>query len=246
MNFHCRFPQTSNDYPAREELKMLGARKVETAQPSPYASRADFCRIFETNMNRLYLLAFLLTADQTLAEQCFVGGLHISQEGNHVFREWAESWARRAIILNAIRMVRPRQTADQTLPAKDRSGWPEMTKRAEIAQILELPTFERFVFVMSVLEGYSDQECSLHLGCLRADVVAARSWALQRMGQSAQIVTIASGQEERTLRSNQGGQGQSNHKGGLLRVYPQPGEGKATRAEPHSVSQLIDGHHAFA
>lgn len=226
---------------------MLGARKVETAQPSPYASRADFCRIFEADMNRLYLLAFLLTADQTLAEQCFVGGLHISQEGNHVFREWAESWARRAIILNAIRMVRPRQTADQTLPAKDRTGWPEMMlKRAEIAQIVELPTFERFVFVMSVLEGYSDQECSLHLGCLRADVVAARSRALQRMGQSAQVVSIASGREDRTLRPDQGGQGQSNHNGGLLRIYPQPRKERATDAEAPSVSQLMDGHHAFA
>jgi len=180
----------------REELKMLGARRVETGQPSPYARRADFCRIFESQMKPLYLLAFLLTGDQTLAEQCFVGGLHISQEGNHVFREWAESWARRAIILNAIRMVRPRQTADQTQPAKDRSAWPEMVKGAEMGDLVDLPTFERFVFVMSVLEGYSDQECSLHLGCVRGEVVAARSRALKRMGQSAETVRVARGQEE--------------------------------------------------
>ena len=175
---------------------MFGARKLKTGQLSPYATRADFCRIFESNLNSLYLLSLLLTADQTTAEQCFVGGLHISQEGNHVFREWAETWARRAIILNAVRMVRPHQAADHPKPAKDRAAWPEMAKREEIAQIMALPTFERFVFVMSVLEGYTDQECSLHLGCVRGEVVDARSRALKRIGESAQITRLASGQKE--------------------------------------------------
>src|SRR5215472_3282394 len=176
---------------------MFGIRNPKDESSSPYATRADFCRIFESNMSSLYLLASLLTANQTLAEQCFVGGLHISQEGNHVFTEWAESWARRAIVLNAIRMVRPHQTIDDPQPAKDRSDWPEMTKQAKMAQTLELPTFERFVFVMSVLEGYSDQECCLHLGCVRGDVVEARSRALKRMAQSAEIVSIGPGQEEK-------------------------------------------------
>lgn len=217
---------------------MFGARKVETGEPSPYASRADFCRIFETHMNGLYLLAFLLTVDQTFAEQCFVGGLHISQEGNHVFREWAESWARRAIILNAVRMVRPRLTAEPTQPAKDRSAWSEMTKRAEMAQIMELPTFERFVFVMSVLEGYSDQECSLHLGCVRGDVVAARSRALQRMGESAQIVSRAAGGEKGALASDRDKQTRPNLIGQLLRIYPQSREGRGAQGESHSVGPV--------
>ncbi len=38
---------------------------------------------------------------------------------------------------------------------------------------------ERFVFVMSVLEAYSDQECSLLLGCLRRDVADARIVAIK-------------------------------------------------------------------
>lgn len=224
---------------------MLGARKVETGEPSPYASRADFCRIFETKMNGLYLLASLLTADQTLAEQCFVGGLHISQEGNHVFREWAESWARRAIILNAIRMVRPRQMVEQTQSATDRSGWPEMTKRPELAQVMDLPTLERFVYVMSVLEGYSDQECSLQLGCVRGDVVTARSRALQRMVQSAQIVSITSGKEEGAVLSNRDGQVRSNDEGGLG-IYAQARETETRHAEPHPGSLFMNDRHAFA
>jgi hypothetical protein len=56
-----------------------------------------------------------------------------------------------------------------------------------MAAIIKLPAFERFVFVMSVLEHYTDQECSLLLGCTRADVTAARSRALYQMGRAAEV-----------------------------------------------------------
>ena len=73
-----------------------------------YANSDDFRRIFDEDMNSLYLLAFLLTADREKAEQCFVAGLEDSVEGNPVFKEWARSWARRAIIQNAVRVINPR------------------------------------------------------------------------------------------------------------------------------------------
>jgi hypothetical protein len=38
---------------------------------------------------------------------------------------------------------------------------------------------------MSVLEGYSDHDCSILLGCARRDVLAARNRALQRIGDAA-------------------------------------------------------------
>src|ERR1700734_1321289 len=78
------------------------------ARPAPYASSADFCRIFDEDMNDLYLLSFLLTADREKAEQCFVSGLEDAVEGNPVFKEWARSWARRVIIVNAVRVINPR------------------------------------------------------------------------------------------------------------------------------------------
>ncbi|MFZ0199625.1 MAG: hypothetical protein WB523_14120 [Candidatus Sulfotelmatobacter sp.] len=151
-------------------------------------------------MNRLYLLSFLLTGDRTIAEQCFVGGLRIAKEGSQVFKEWAESWARRAIIQNAIRVVRPRKTTNPThsMPVP---GTGALTQHAEITGIVDLPAFERFAFVMSVLERYSDQECSLLLGCVRADVAAARTRALERLGKFAdlhrKLVSIGSNQETR-------------------------------------------------
>jgi DNA-directed RNA polymerase specialized sigma24 family protein len=166
---------------------MFGTRKVRNQEAALYATRSNFCRIFENDMNRLYLLSFLLTGDHTTAEQCFVGGLHIAQEGNQVFREWAESWARRAIMLNAIRMIRPRKAAAGTNSTSDAGAGNSLTEQAEIAGIVDLPAFERFAFVMSVLERYSDQECSLLLGCARGDVAEARARALERIGKSADL-----------------------------------------------------------
>ena len=42
------------------------------------------------------------------------------------------------------------------------------------AAVLSLDVFERFVFVMSILEGQSDEECALLLRCPRRDVMMAR------------------------------------------------------------------------
>jgi hypothetical protein len=176
---------------------MFGAGKTRKEQPSPYATRTDFCRIFGKDMNRFYLLSFLLTGDEAMAEQCFVGGLHVAQSENLVFKEWAESWARRTVILNAIRMVRPRLSSESTVGLSGRNTDDAVTGPPEITGILELPAFERFAFVMSVLEGYADHECSLHLKCSVGDVRAARTRALERMGRSAELhkklVSIASG-----------------------------------------------------
>ncbi len=161
---------------------------MHITKPSPYASCADFRRIFDEDMNSLYLLAFLLTADREKAEQCFVSGLEDAVEGNPVFKEWARSWARRTIIQNAVRVIKPRPAdgtgrsssapvdgTDKTFPAE---------QPLEIAGVLGLEPFERFVYVMTVLEHYGDHECSLLLGCARRDVLAARSRALQQLGKA--------------------------------------------------------------
>jgi hypothetical protein len=47
-----------------------------------YASSDDFRRIFDENMNSLYLFAFLLTADHGWAEHCFVSGLENGTSNN--------------------------------------------------------------------------------------------------------------------------------------------------------------------
>ena len=166
---------------------MFGIGTMRRNESSPYATRRDFCQIFEKSMSPLYLLSLVLTGEQATAEQCFVGGLHIAQEGNLVFKEWAESWARRTIILNAIRMVRPRLASEMTTVAVDRADGHPGVEEPEIKAIIALPAFERFVFVMSVLEHYSDHECSLHLTCTVGDIRAARARALKLIGNAAKL-----------------------------------------------------------
>ena len=45
--------------------------------------------------------------------------------------------------------------------------------------ILGLNAFERFVYVMSVLEKQSDDDCLILLRCSRREVIMARSLALE-------------------------------------------------------------------
>ncbi len=162
---------------------------VSMGTSTTYAIGADFCRIFAQDMNSLYLLSFLLTADREKAEQCFASGLGDSVKANQVFKEWAHSWARRTIIQNAIRMIHP--TPDQAggktlLPTISTGAATKSEREASLAAILALRAFERFVFVMSVLERYSDQDCSILLGCSRREVVLARLRAAERIAASAE------------------------------------------------------------
>ena len=177
---------------------MFSAKKSAIQLSRPYAVAADFCRIFESDMDRLYLLAYLLTADKAMAEECFVRGLEDSTRSNRVFRDWAESWARRTVIHNAIQMVRPRPSDASARPSQANDA------PAPIAAVLGLPAFERFVFVMSMLEHHSLQESSLLLGCSREEVTVARSRALQQLERTAEpiheaerisVVEPASGRE---------------------------------------------------
>jgi hypothetical protein len=51
----------------------------------------------------------------------------------------------------------------------------------DFARIVALNSFERFVFIMSILEKYSAQECSLLLGCFRRDVINAQVTAVRHL-----------------------------------------------------------------
>lgn len=144
-----------------------------------YATVTDFCEIFTEEMHSLYLLSFLLTADQDKAEQCFIGGLGECVEGIGAFMEWSRLWARRAIIKQAILMMKPSpEDTDRWSPihAKDVAV---PLKNGLFAAILSLSAFERFVFVMSILEGLAAGDCQSLLGCSQRDVIIARELALR-------------------------------------------------------------------
>jgi DNA-directed RNA polymerase specialized sigma24 family protein len=158
------------------------SRRNDRRQASEYASEADFQKIFSEDMAGLHLLAYLLTANAAAAEEVFVAGLEDSINGNPVFRQWARSWSQRAIIKRAIKAVAPSSNGEpdrETQIPKAETGKPELDSLIEL--VLSLPAFYRFVFVLSVLEGYSISESATLLACTPADIVSAKSQVLQSL-----------------------------------------------------------------
>jgi hypothetical protein len=162
-----------------------------STSPAAYASSDDFRRVFHQETDSLYRLAFLLTADREKAQQCLVSGLEDSVNGSAVFKEWAQSWARRAIIQNAVRVINPQPMEEHAPSSFDSGGTTLAAEQVETAAVLQLEPFERFVYVMSVLERYSDLDCSVLLDCARRDVIAARIRALQQIEMQSTFTVSA-------------------------------------------------------
>jgi len=168
------------------ERAYIQDRKDET---NLYASREHFRRIFNEDLDALYQLSFLLTRDPQKAEQGFVSGVEDCVAGNPVFREWARSWAKRAIIQSAIRELKPRPGQSNSPPSTaifldtaQLSSVP--ATHFEIDAVLALEDYERFVFVMSILEHYSEHDCAVFLECSVPEVRDARTRALNDLAHS--------------------------------------------------------------
>ena len=148
-----------------------------------YATHHDFCQIFCQHMKGLYLLALLLTADHQRAEQCFAASLEDCLSGRPIFREWAERWSRRAIITSAIQIIAPATTFEPTFFESDSPQQATMGLGfgEPLDSIVHLAPFEQFVLILSGFERYTVQECSLLLSSTRADVMRARTRALQKL-----------------------------------------------------------------
>ena len=157
-------------------------RRKSKQRSTDYATCKDFQQIFAEDIVGLHQLAFLLTGDSAKAEQCFIGGLEESIHGNRVFRPWARAWSRRAIIQNAIKTLAPAPQTRSTYGSSSGNSQNISTENSA-ANVAGCDPFERFVFVMAVLEGYSPHECSVLLACSVQEVVAAKSLALQRLAQ---------------------------------------------------------------
>jgi DNA-directed RNA polymerase specialized sigma24 family protein len=170
------------------EARTVPMRQIQDASKRvrDYTMPTDFCTIFNDDLDHLYTLSLLLTADRDKAEQCFVAGLEDCLQSNPVFREWAQSWATRTVINNAIRIISPSRNETKRTAEDDDLSEPAFEADNPAAGITRLQPFDRFVYVMSVLEKYSDRECSILLDCTVEEVVGAQTRALQR------IVSVAS------------------------------------------------------
>lgn len=163
----------------RGEIRLRAAEKRQAA--NEYATTAHFCRIFQEDMQSLYLLAFLLTANHVTAAQCFIASMEDALNDKGVFEDFVRSWSRRVVIKKAIHMIVP--TSAQCEEQADRwaEGEDGSVACVTIDAVAQLPCLNRIVFVMSVLERYSEQECALLMDCSVRDVQRARVRALQQL-----------------------------------------------------------------
>ena len=148
-----------------------------------YVMSGDVHKIFIENMDSLYLLALLLTGDHEKAEQCFVAGVADSVSATDAFRKWDHAWAKRAIIQNAVRVTHPSPDTASLLAA---NNFRSDDKRPNFSDphfdvVLTLQDFDRFVFVISVLERYSDLSCALLLGYSVQSIRRARTKAFEEL-----------------------------------------------------------------
>lgn len=155
-------------------------------------SGEDPRRICSDDLNSLFQLSFLLTSDHETAERCFVAGLENLIRGNRVFNQWAHAWAKRIVIENAIRELKPqaciaRSNSSATVfpYCGELSSTP--SGHFELEAILALEDFERFVFVMSVLDHYSEHDCALFLHCPVLEIRKARMRALEKLIDSLHV-----------------------------------------------------------
>jgi len=163
---------------------LIWKRSGEPQNGKHYSSKADFCRLFEQEMSRLYLLALMLTGDAATAERCFERSLETCSASGRISSEWAPRWATHNIIKNAIEMVEPAREKNQRAKAvKSISASRQATLAAVLGSIARL---DRFAYVMSVLERYSDRECASYLGCSVSEIAPARERAVQAVASFAE------------------------------------------------------------
>lgn len=162
---------------------MQGFRSKQTSLAQPgYATHSDLCKHFAEDLQALYVLAFLLTGNHAEAESCFVTTLDDALRADSVFKGWERSWIKRCLIINAIRRVFSAPTAsgdrkrDVSSVVDIESGGHRANAVANLA-----PPLQRLVFVISILEGYSEHECALLLGLAPRDVRDARTHALLQL-----------------------------------------------------------------
>jgi DNA-directed RNA polymerase specialized sigma24 family protein len=158
-----------------------------------YAVASDFCRIFAEEMRGLYLLSFLLTGDTTKAEQCFASSLEDCVSSQRVFKEWAGSWARRTVVQNAIKLVNPASDQKQLTDGSTTGTALTSDRNVPLAALFALKTWERFVFVMSVLERFSDQDCAALLGRSRREIARTRNQAFKHVAAFAEAIAARVG-----------------------------------------------------
>ncbi len=164
------------------------SNQFRLTEEDTYAKAEDFQRLFAREMTDLFRLSLLLTADAEKAERCLTLAMRDCMTNSTVSKGWAFVWARRTVVRNAIRLVLeteytiPNDTCSEAGPdfhLQPREYRIEALR--DSLAILELPDFDRLVFVTCVLERYSILDCALLLKRSPKDVDSARARAINQV-----------------------------------------------------------------
>lgn len=157
--------------------------------PFEYGVAAKYSAGFIEKMNRLYLLAYLVTADRQIAEWCLTSALDEFVEGGNGFLDWAEKEGWREVLRQAIRMMVPVARNAYWRTYQKTALSPRATAHQPFGAITSLSAFERFVFVMCAIEGLSEEEAAGMLQCTLQDVAVGRALAQKIIEIDEVVVT---------------------------------------------------------
>jgi DNA-directed RNA polymerase specialized sigma24 family protein len=159
-----------------------------------YASAAEIVACFQGQRNVLGKLAFLITGDQTTADQAIDQACEMTLHGNSPFRDWLFEWAKTATIASAIshgtEAIHICETAykDRRCPhvehlsqgcAEERAAGLDLILGTDAQTLIaELDPLCRAVLVLSVAIRSSIQDCALRLNVSRAAVLGANCHAM--------------------------------------------------------------------
>ena len=176
-------------------VRWFGERVSERCE---YARKEEFVSLFERERVSLQRLALLLTANAEAAKQCLIRSFRECIASGSVSKDWTLSWTRRMVIRNAICLVVGPEGRSFVITNDNADNGlitfcPDYSSSA-IAKshpILDLPEFDRFVFVICVLERYSMHDCALLLGSSTRDIDEVRRRVVNQVAQISEVGDIS-------------------------------------------------------
>lgn len=142
-----------------------------------YGDAAKFSATIIDQMNCLYLLSYLVTADRQMAEQCLTRALDDYVEGRSEFLSWAAKEGHRAVMREAIHIIRPVAERAYRWTYRKTARTPGVPADQPFASITSLGAFERFAFVMCTIENLSEEDSAALLNGTIQDVALGRELA---------------------------------------------------------------------
>ena len=131
-------------------------------------------QLYEAHVDRVYRLAYRMTGDDDLAQECtqeaFIRAFNRLQgfRGEAAFSTWLHTIAT-SVVLNTLRKVKRFRGREAGIEAADAVATNERRANPDLKEKLKeavdgLPDKYRMVFVMHDVEGYTHEEISTALG----------------------------------------------------------------------------------